>query len=162
MPRPRSARQPARDDSLKALVKAKAEPGLWLQDVPEPKPGPGDVLIRVLRTGICGTDLHIDDWNEWAARTVQPPRILGHEFVGEVAEVGRGVSGVAVGDLVSGEGHLVCGHCRNCMAGRRHLCVRTRGLGIHVDGAFAEYVVLPESNVWVHRHPVDLRSEEHT
>ena len=141
---------------MRALVKTAGGRGLHLREVPPPAVGEQDVLIRVLRTGICGTDLHIYDWNPWASRTVVPPRVVGHEFVGEVAEVGRAVTGVAVGDLASGEGHLVCGHCRNCMAGRRHLCVRTRGLGIHVDGAFAEYVVLPESNVWVHRHPVDL------
>src|SRR5438034_9660360 len=122
MPRPRSARQPARDDSLKALVKAKAEPGLWLQDVPEPKPGPGEVLIRVLRTGICGTDLHIDAWNEWAQATLKVPLVVGHEFVGEIAEVGEGVESVYVGELVGAEGHIVCGRCRNCLAGRRVLC----------------------------------------
>lgn len=115
-----------------------------------------DVLIKVLRTGICGTDLHIDSWDDWAARTVEAPRVLGHEFVGEVVEVGPGVGDVRVGDIVSGEGHLVCGKCRNCMAGRRHLCFRTIGLGVHADGAFAEFVTLPESNVWVHRHDIDL------
>ena len=141
---------------MRALVKTAGGRGLRLQEVPRPTGGEHDVLIRVLRTGICGTDLHIHDWNRWAQGSVRPPRILGHELVGEVASTGRGVTSVVAGDLVSGEGHLVCGRCRNCMAGRRHLCVRTRGLGIHVDGAFAEYVVLPESNVWVHRHPVDL------
>jgi threonine 3-dehydrogenase len=122
--------------------------------------GDTDVLIRVLRTGICGTDLHIDAWDEWAAGTIRPPLIPGHEFVGEVVEVGSAVAGgerpVAVGDLVSGEGHLVCGRCRNCMAGRRHLCIRTIGLGVNTDGAFAEYVSLPAGNVWVHTEPVDL------
>ncbi|MEV6521496.1 L-threonine 3-dehydrogenase [Longispora sp. NPDC051575] len=141
---------------MRALVKTAAGPGLTLTEVATPEAGPGQVLIRVLRTGICGTDLHIDSWDDWAARTVKAPLVLGHEFVGEVAEVGPGVREVAVGDTVSGEGHLVCGKCRNCMAGRRHLCFRTIGLGVHTDGAFAEYVVLPESNVWVHRHPVDL------
>ncbi|MFR9675510.1 L-threonine 3-dehydrogenase [Streptomyces sp. TR06-5] len=141
---------------MKALVKTAAGPGLDLTEVPTPKAGDGQVLIKVLRTGICGTDLHIDGWDEWAARSVETPRVLGHEFVGEVAALGAGVTGVEVGDLVSGEGHLVCGTCRNCMAGRRHLCIRTIGLGVHTDGAFAEYVVLPEENVWVHRHEVDL------
>ena len=141
---------------MKALAKTAAGPGIELTEVPTPEAGDGQVLIRVLRTGICGTDLHIDSWDDWAARTVRAPLVLGHEFVGEVAEVGPGVKDVNVGDIVSGEGHLVCGKCRNCMAGRRHLCIRTIGLGVHTDGAFAEYVVLPESNVWVHRHEIDL------
>ncbi|AEW98814.1 L-threonine 3-dehydrogenase [Streptantibioticus cattleyicolor] len=141
---------------MKALVKAKAEPGLWLTDVPEPSPGPGDVLIKVLRTGICGTDLHIRAYDGWARQTVTTPLVVGHEFVGEVAATGADVADIAVGDLVSGEGHLVCGKCRNCLAGRRHLCRNTIGLGVGRDGAFAEYVVLPASNVWVHRGPVDL------
>ncbi|MFE0645052.1 L-threonine 3-dehydrogenase [Streptomyces sp. NPDC058877] len=141
---------------MKALVKLKAEPGLWLTDVPEPETGPGDVLIKVKRTGICGTDLHIRSWDGWAQKTIATPLTIGHEFVGEVVSVGRDVTDVAVGDLVSGEGHLVCGKCRNCLAGRRHLCRATIGLGVGRDGAFAEYVALPASNVWVHRIPVDL------
>ncbi|MGN9817917.1 L-threonine 3-dehydrogenase [Streptomyces sp. SD11] len=141
---------------MKALVKEKAEPGLRLMDVPEPVVGPGDVLIKVLRTGICGTDLHIRNWDGWAQQTVKAPLVLGHEFVGEVVEMGRDVAEIAVGDRVSGEGHLVCGKCRNCQAGRRHLCRATVGLGVGRDGAFAEYVALPASNVWVHRVPVDL------
>ncbi|MEU3630843.1 L-threonine 3-dehydrogenase [Streptomyces fradiae] len=141
---------------MKALVKQKAEPGLWLIDVPEPETGPGDVLIKVLRTGICGTDLHIRAWDGWARQAVSTPLVLGHEFVGEVAAVGPDVRDIAVGDLVSGEGHLVCGKCRNCLAGRRHLCRSTIGLGVGRDGAFAEYVALPASNVWVHRTEVDL------
>ncbi|MER7518485.1 L-threonine 3-dehydrogenase [Streptomyces sp. NPDC126499] len=141
---------------MKALVKQKAEPGLWLTDVPEPETGPGDVLIKVKRTGICGTDLHIRSWDGWAQKTIDTPLTLGHEFVGEVVETGRDVTDVTVGDLVSGEGHLVCGKCRNCLAGRRHLCRATVGLGVGRDGAFAEYVVLPASNVWVHRVAVDL------
>ena len=141
---------------MKALVKGAPGPGLELVDVPDPTPGPGDVLLRVKRTGICGTDLHIDSWDEWAARTIKAPLVLGHEFVGEVVEVGAAVTRVKPGDLVSGEGHIVCGTCRNCRAGRRHLCANTIGLGVHVDGAFAEYVVLPEQNAWVHNHPVDL------
>ncbi|MFH8577216.1 L-threonine 3-dehydrogenase [Streptomyces zaomyceticus] len=141
---------------MKALVKLKAEPGLWLTDVPEPETGPGDVLIKVKRTGICGTDLHIRSWDGWAQKTIATPLTVGHEFVGEVVSVGRDVADITIGDLVSGEGHLVCGKCRNCLAGRRHLCRATIGLGVGRDGAFAEYVVLPASNVWVHRVPVDL------
>ncbi|MGP9017382.1 L-threonine 3-dehydrogenase [Streptomyces sp. BR1] len=141
---------------MKALVKQHAEPGLWLMDVPEPEYGAGDVLIKVLRTGICGTDLHIRSWDGWAQGAVKTPLVLGHEFVGEVAAVGTDVRDIAVGDLVSGEGHLVCGKCRNCLAGRRHLCRSTIGLGVGRNGAFAEYVALPATNVWVHRTPVDL------
>ena len=141
---------------MKALVKVAPGPGLELTDVPDPSPGPGDVLLRVLRTGICGTDLHIDSWDEWAANTIKPPLVVGHEFVGEVVEVGAAVTKVTVGDLVSGEGHLICGTCRNCKAGRRHLCKNTVGLGVHTAGAFAELAVLPEQNAWVHNHQVDL------
>ncbi|MFC4056152.1 L-threonine 3-dehydrogenase [Actinomadura syzygii] len=141
---------------MKALVKEEAGPGLSLRHVPEPVTGRGDVLIRVLRTGICGTDLHIRAFDGWARRAVRPPLVLGHEFVGEVTSIGGDVTGVRVGDLVSGEGHLVCGTCRNCLAGRRHLCHRTVGLGVGRDGAFAEYVALPASNAWVHHHPIDL------
>ncbi|WP_069169433.1 L-threonine 3-dehydrogenase [Streptomyces griseus] len=141
---------------MKALVKQKAEPGLWLMDVPEPEIGPGDVLIKVLRTGICGTDLHIRAYDGWAQQAVRTPLVLGHEFVGEVADLGADVVDIKVGDLVSGEGHLVCGKCRNCLAGRRHLCRSTLGLGVGRDGAFAEYLSLPASNVWVHREKVDL------
>ncbi|MER5214595.1 L-threonine 3-dehydrogenase [Streptomyces sp. NPDC002838] len=141
---------------MKALVKEKAEPGLWLADVPEPVVGAGDVLIKVLRTGICGTDLHIRSWDGWARQAIRTPLVVGHEFVGEVVEIGRDVTDVKAGDRVSGEGHLVCGKCRNCQAGRRHLCRATVGLGVGRDGAFAEYVALPASNVWVHRVPVDL------
>ncbi|GAA2693378.1 MULTISPECIES: L-threonine 3-dehydrogenase [Nonomuraea] len=140
---------------MKALVKQKAEPGLWLVDVPEPVVGPGEVKIRVLRTGICGTDLHIRKYDDWAKSTLTLPLIVGHEFSGQVVEVAEGVEDIQVGDLVSGEGHIVCGKCRNCMAGRRHLCINTVGLGVNRDGAFAEYVTLPASNVWVHRIPVD-------
>ncbi|MGW1894659.1 L-threonine 3-dehydrogenase [Streptomyces sp. NPDC002004] len=141
---------------MKALVKEKAEPGLRLADVPEPSIGHGDVLIKVLRTGICGTDLHIRAWDGWAQQAIRTPLVVGHEFVGEVVETGRDVVDVQIGDRVSGEGHLVCGKCRNCLAGRRHLCRATVGLGVGRDGAFAEYVALPASNVWVHRVPVDL------
>ncbi len=141
---------------MKALSKLRGEPGLTLAEVKDPVPGRDEVLIRVLRTGICGTDLHISAWDHWARSVIEPPLVLGHEFVGEVVETGGGVTDVKPGDLVSGEGHLVCGKCRNCMAGRRHLCIRTVGLGVNTDGAFADYVVLPETNVWVHRIPIDL------
>ena len=140
---------------MKALVKTRPEPGLELIDIPVPAVGPGDVLVAVKATGICGTDLHIEAWDDWAARTVSCPRTVGHEFAGEVVEVGSSVIDVHVGDIVSGEGHLVCGRCRNCRAGRRHLCINTRGIGVHVDGAFAEYVALPSTNAWVHRNPVE-------
>jgi threonine 3-dehydrogenase len=140
---------------VKALYKAGPAAGLELVDRPEPATGPGEVKIRVLRTGICGTDLHIESWDAWAASAVNAPLIPGHEFCGEVVEVGIGIRDVRVGDLVSGEGHIVCGTCRNCRAGRRHLCIRTSSVGVNRDGAFAEYVVIPESNVWVHHAPVD-------
>ncbi|HEU5473099.1 MAG TPA: L-threonine 3-dehydrogenase [Actinophytocola sp.] len=141
---------------MKALVKVAQGPGLELTDVADPMAGPGEVVLRVLRTGICGTDLHIESWDDWAARTIRPPLVVGHEFVGEVVEVGPGVSRVSIGDIASGEGHLICGTCRNCKAGRRHLCANTRGVGVHVAGAFAEYAVLPELNTWVHTYDVDL------
>ena len=141
---------------MKALVKAKAEPGLWLEDVPEPKPGPGEVLIRVLRTGICGTDLHIDAWNEWARHTIKPGLIIGHEFVGEVVELGEDVASVYPGEIVGAEGHITCGKCRNCLAGRRALCANSAGIGVHRDGAFAEYIVMPAGNLWPHLEKIDL------
>ena len=141
---------------MKALVKTKREPGLWLQDVPEPKPGPGDVLLRVLRTGICGTDLHIESWNEWAQHTIKPPLVVGHEFVGEVVELGEGVASVFPGEIVGAEGHIVCGRCRNCMAGRRALCANTVGIGVQRDGAFAEFIVMPAGNLWPHLTKIDL------
>jgi threonine 3-dehydrogenase len=140
---------------MRALVKESAGPGLSLLDVPEPDPGPTDVKIRVLRTGLCGTDLHLEQWDDWAASVVAPPLVLGHEFFGEVAEVGAAVTEVEVGQRVSGEGHVVCGSCRNCRAGRRHVCIRTSSVGVNRDGAFADYVVLPASNVWVHSDDVD-------
>jgi threonine 3-dehydrogenase len=141
---------------VKALVKTKSEPGLWLQDVPEPKFGLNDVLIRVDRTGICGTDLHIYKWDAWAQKTIPVPMIVGHEFVGEVVEVGDNVNDCFPGEIVSGEGHVVCGRCRNCLAGRRHLCAHTSGIGVNRPGAFAEYLALPMSNVWQHRPDIDL------
>jgi threonine 3-dehydrogenase len=140
---------------MKALVKARPEPGLWLEEVPEPVIGINDVLIRVHRTGICGTDLHIYDWDAWARRTVPTPLVIGHEFVGEVVAVGANVSDFRPGDVVSGEGHLVCGRCRNCMAGRRHLCAHTRGVGVTYPGAFAEYIALPMTNIWHHADGID-------
>jgi threonine 3-dehydrogenase len=140
---------------VRALYKSAAAPGFELTDRPEPSAGVGEVKIRVLRTGICGTDLHIESWDAWAAGAVNAPLVPGHEFCGEVVALGPGVRDVRVGDQVSGEGHIVCGTCRNCRAGRRHLCIRTSSVGVNRDGAFAEYVVLPESNVWVHHEPVD-------
>ena len=141
---------------VKALVKSAAAPGLELTDVPVPAVGPGDVLVKVKATGICGTDLHIEAWDAWAQKSVQAPLTVGHEFAGEVVEVGSTVTDVAVGDHVSGEGHLVCGRCRNCRAGRRHLCINTRGIGVQMDGAFAEYVTIPSGNAWVHRDPIPM------
>jgi threonine 3-dehydrogenase len=140
---------------VRALVKAQADEGLWLEDVPEPEVGVNDVLIRVRKTGICGTDLHIHGWDAWARETVPVPMVIGHEFVGEVAAVGSNVSDFEIGALVSGEGHVVCGRCRNCMAGRRHLCAHAIGLGVQRPGAFAEYVVLPMTNIWQHWPGVD-------
>ena len=139
---------------MKALYKAAGGPGLEMIELPEPEAGPGEVKIRVLRTGICGTDLHIAAWDAWAQGAVNAPLIPGHEFSGVVVALGEGVDSVAVGDHVSGEGHIVCGSCRNCLAGRKHLCIRTIGLGVNRDGAFAEYVVMPAGNVW--KQPADL------
>lgn len=133
---------------MKAIVKKKAEPGLWLEEVSVPQIGINDVLIKVLKTSICGTDVHIYNWDEWARNTIPVPLIIGHEFVGTVEEVGSNVHDFNKGDIVSGEGHLVCGRCRNCLAGRRHLCMKTSAVGINRDGAFAEYLSLPVTNVW--------------
>jgi len=135
-------------ERMKALVKAKAEPGLWLEEVPLPEIGINDVLIRIRKTSICGTDVHIYDWDPWAQKTIPVPMTIGHEFVGRVAAVGSNVRDFKPGDLVSGEGHLVCGRCRNCLAGRRHLCARTSGVGVNRPGAFAEYLAIPVTNVW--------------
>ena len=140
---------------MKALVKSRAETGLWLEDVPEPRIGINDVLIRVHRTGICGTDVHIYKWDEWAAKTIRVPMVIGHEFVGEIVEVGSNVTDFHAGQIVSGEGHVVCGRCRNCLAGRRHLCADTKGVGVDRAGAFAELLALPMSNVWVHPRDID-------
>jgi threonine 3-dehydrogenase len=140
---------------MRALIKGEAAEGLWLENVPEPKIGINDVLIRVRKTGICGTDLHIYRWDTWAQETIPVPMVVGHEFVGEVVRFGSNVSDFQVGDLVSGEGHVVCGRCRNCMAGRRHLCAHSIGLGVQRPGAFAEYVALPMTNVWHHWPGID-------
>ncbi len=140
---------------MRALVKAKAAEGLWLQEVPEPEFGINDVLIRVRKTGICGTDVHIYSWDAWAQETIPVPMVVGHEFVGEVVAFGSNVSDFRVGDVVSGEGHVVCGRCRNCLAGRRHLCAHSIGLGVQRPGAFAELVVLPMANIWHHWPGID-------
>jgi threonine 3-dehydrogenase len=140
---------------VQALVKTTPAPGLELREVPEPRIGINDVLVRVHKTGICGTDLHIESWDAWARDAIKPPLTVGHEFVGEIVEVGANVNDFAPGDLVSGEGHVVCGRCRHCLAGRRHLCAHTIGLGVGRDGAFAEYVALPMTNIWHHWAGVD-------
>jgi threonine 3-dehydrogenase len=141
---------------MKALVKSKREPGLWLEDVEAPRPGINDVLMRVRRAGICGTDVHIYKWDDWSQRTIPVPMVIGHEFVGEVVEVGSNVADFHPGDIVSGEGHVVCGRCRNCFAGRRHLCAHTSGVGVNRAGCFAEYIVLPMTNIWRHAPQIDL------
>lgn len=140
---------------MKALIKKEAAPGLWLEDVPEPEIGINDVLIRVSRAAICGTDLHIWNWDDWASKTIPVPMVVGHEFVGEIVKVGSNVSDFFPGQMVSGEGHVVCGRCRNCMAGRRHLCAKTSGVGVNRPGAFAEYISLPMTNVWYHDPSID-------
>jgi threonine 3-dehydrogenase len=140
---------------MQALVKTQAAPGLELRDVPRPTVGINDVLVRVQKTGICGTDLHIEAWDAWAQGAITVPLTVGHEFVGEIVEVGTNVTDFAPGDLVSGEGHVVCGRCRHCLAGRRHLCANSIGLGVGRDGAFAQYVVLPMTNIWHHWPGVD-------
>jgi threonine 3-dehydrogenase len=141
---------------VKALVKNKAEKGLWVADVPVPEPGINDVQIKVLKTGICGTDLHIYEWDDWARSTIPVPLVIGHEFVGRITKVGSNVNDFRVGEIVSGEGHVVCGRCRNCMAGRRHLCKDTSGVGVNRAGAFAEFIVLPMTNIWRHDEKIDL------
>lgn len=140
---------------MKALVKSRPGPGLWMEEVPPPRAGINDVLIRVRRAGICGTDLHIYNWDEWAQKTIPVPLVIGHEFVGEIVETGSNVADFFPGDIVSGEGHVVCGRCRNCLAGRRHLCAHTQGVGVSRAGAFAEYIALPMTNIWRHHHSVD-------
>lgn len=140
---------------MKALVKSKKEQGLWLEEVEKPRIGINDVLIRVHRAGICGTDLHIYKWNNWAQKTIPVPLVIGHEFVGEIVEVGSNVADFYPGEMVSGEGHVVCGRCRNCLAGRRHLCAHTQGVGVNRPGAFAEYIALPMTNIWRHHTDID-------
>jgi len=140
---------------MKALVKARSEQGIWMQQVPEPEITINDVLIKTRKTAICGTDIHIYNWDEWAQKTIPVPMVVGHEFVGEIIEVGDNVNDFHPGQLVSGEGHVVCGRCRNCMAGRRHMCAFTSGIGVNRTGAFAEYISLPMSNVWVHQPDID-------
>ena len=141
---------------VKALVKSKREPGLWLEDIDVPKIGINDVLIQVSRTGICGTDVHIYKWDDWSQKTIPVPMAIGHEFVGRIVETGSNVSDFHVGDIVSGEGHVTCGRCRNCLAGRRHLCAHTLGVGVNRPGAFAEYIALPMTNLWHHHTSVPL------
>lgn len=141
-------------ETMKALVKASPEVGLWMQDVPLPKIGINEVLIQVDRTGVCGTDLHIYKWDDWAQKTIPVQMVVGHEFVGEVVEVGSNVNDYKPGMIVSGEGHVVCGRCRNCLAGRRHLCAHTSGIGVNRPGAFAEYISIPNANIW--EHPTDI------
>ena len=136
--------------TMRALVKQHSKPGLWLDEAPIPTIGINDVLIKVLRTGICGTDVHIYNWDAWAQKTIPVPMTVGHEFVGQIVEVGSNVRDFHAGEIVSGEGHVVCGHCRNCLAGRRHLCKDTKGVGVNRPGAFADYLALPMTNVWVH------------
>jgi threonine 3-dehydrogenase len=142
---------------VRALVKAKAEPGIWMQDVPVPEIGPNDVLIKVRKASICGTDIHIWNWDAWSQKTIKVPMVIGHEFMGEIAKLGAEVTGFQVGDRVSGEGHITCGHCRNCRAGKRHLCRNTVGLGVNRQGCFAEYVALPAFNVF--RVPKEIPDE---
>lgn len=141
---------------MKAIVKSKAEPGLWIEDVPEPEMSINDVMIRTKKGGICGTDLHIYNWDAWAQETIKVPTTIGHEFVGEIVEIGSNVVDFKLGDIVSAEGHLVCGRCRNCMAGRRALCANTRGIGVNTNGGFAEFISVPMTNIWKHKDDVDL------
>ena len=143
--------------TMKALVKAKAEPGIWMQEVPRPEIGPNDVLIKIRKTAICGTDVHIFKWDDWSQKTIPVPMTIGHEFVGDIAEVGEEVEDFKPGDRVSGEGHIVCGHCRNCRAGREHLCRKTVGVGVNRSGAFAEYLAIPAHNAY--KLPEDLPDE---
>jgi threonine 3-dehydrogenase len=142
---------------MKALVKREPAPGVWLESVPVPRPSTNEVLIKVEKSAICGTDLHIYNWDEWSQRTVKTPLVIGHEFVGQITEIGAGVHNYAIGDRVSAEGHISCGLCRNCRAGRRHLCTHTVGIGVNRNGAFAEYVVVPAANLWL--IPPDIPAE---
>src|SRR2546423_5579992 len=144
--------------TMKALVKKHREVGLWLEEVPVPEMEINDCLIEILRTGICGTDVHIYNWDAWAQRTIPVPMVVGHEFVGRIVKVGSNVHDFHPGDIVSGEGHVVCGHCRNCLAGRRHLCKDTKVVGVNRPGAFAEYLVLPQTYAWVHESVADAKA----
>src|SRR6056300_1313137 len=139
---------------MKALVKTKAEQGIWLQDMPEPECGNNDVIVKIHKTAICGTDIHIYNWDEWAQKTIPIPMITGHEYAGEIVEVGQNVTDLSVGDIVSGEGHITCGRCRNCLAGRIHLCPNTIGVGVNRTGAFAEYVAIPAKNIFKPSRPI--------
>ncbi len=135
--------------TMRALVKRKPAEGIWMEEVPVPAVSTNEVLIKVEKTAICGTDLHIYKWDEWSQRTITPGLVIGHEFVGRIVDMGPGVDNYQIGDRVSAEGHVTCGHCRNCRAGKRHLCTHTRGIGVNMPGAFAEYVVVPSSNLWL-------------
>ena len=148
--------------TMPALVKRERKEGLWLDEAPVPTIGIDDVLIEVLRTGICGTDVHIYNWDAWAQRTIPVPMIVGHEFVGRIVAAGSNVHDFHEGDIVSGEGHVVCGRCRNCLAGRRHLCKNTQGIGVNRSGAFAQYIALPVTNVWVHESAADDQAGHHS
>jgi len=148
--------------TMPALVKKLRQPGLWLEEVPVPSLGINDVLIEVLRTGICGTDVHIYNWDAWAQKTIPVPMVVGHEFVGRIVAAGSNVHDFHEGDIVSGEGHVVCGRCRNCLAGRRHLCKNTQGIGVNRPGAFAQYLALPVTNVWVHESAADDAAGKHS
>lgn len=141
---------------MKALLKKDRKIGVSLEDIPTPDYGENDVLIRILKTAICGTDMHIYNWDKWAQKTIPTPLVIGHEFVGEIVETGANVIGFKPGQIVSGEGHIVCGRCRNCVAGQRHLCINTTNVGVNRAGAFAEYIALPESNVWLHKYDINL------
>src|SRR4051812_33035683 len=142
---------------MRTLAKTRAEPGIWMAEAPKPTVGPNDVLIRIRKTAICGTDMHIYNWDDWAQKTIPVPMHVGHEYVGEIVEMGQEVRGFALGDRVSGEGHITCGHCRNCRAGRRHLCRNTVGVGVNREGAFAEYLVIPAMNAF--RVPDDISDD---
>ena len=135
--------------TMRALVKSESSRGIWMEDVPVPEAGTNEVLIKVEKTAICGTDVHIYNWDEWSQKTIKPGLIIGHEFVGKIVKLGDGVTGYEKGDRVSAEGHIICGHCRNCRAGKRHLCPNTIGIGVNRNGAFAEYIIVPDSNHWL-------------
>ena len=142
--------------TMRAIVKPTAGPGLIMTKVPVPRPGVNDVLIKIRKTSICGTDVHINKWDSWAQRVIKPPLVIGHEYVGTVEDVGNGVTGFTKGQIVTGEGHIVCGHCRNCLAGRRHLCVSTQGVGVNRPGAYGEFISLPMTNIWRHHPGINL------